>query len=507
MSQSVSITDLMIRSGVAFGTSGARGLVSAMTDAVCFAYTCAFLRHLDNIGQFEPGKTVAIAGDLRPSSPRILAACAAAIRHMGGKVAFCGFVPSPAVAAYGFERRIPSLMVTGSHIPDDRNGIKFNRVDGEVLKPDELAMRTQEVALPELFGADGMLKEAQNCGPRVDVETEYVARYTRFFGPDALRGLKLGIYEHSAVGRDILAAIISQLGGEVVRLGRSETFIPVDTEAVRPEDQTLARTWAQQLSLDAILSTDGDSDRPLLADENGLWMRGDVLGILCAQALGIEAVATPVSCNSAVELTGAFRDVRRTRIGSPYVIEAMNAIATGPESVTICGYEANGGFLLGTPVELEGRSLAALPTRDAILPMVAVLVAAKQRGVSLSSLQGQLPPRYTFSDRLQNFPTEQSKAFLAQLQGASALKTLELITETFGKLAGTATAFDTTDGLRIAFENSDVIHLRASGNAPELRCYTESNTTERATSLNEEVLFIVSHFSRTHPVMPALPIR
>ncbi|TCM18683.1 phosphomannomutase [Novosphingobium sp. PhB165] len=492
MPQTVSITDLMTRSRVAFGTSGARGLVSAMTDAVCFAYTCAFLQHLGNIGQFAPGRTVAIAGDLRPSSPRILAACAAAVRHMGGQVAFCGFVPSPAVAAYGFERGIPSLMVTGSHIPDDRNGIKFNRVDGEVLKPDELAMRAQEVALPDIFDEAGMLREVQGCGPIVDAETAYVARYSQFFGPEALRGLKLGIYEHSAVGRDLLSAIVGKLGGEVIRLGRSETFIPVDTEAVRPEDQALARTWAQDFGLDAILSTDGDSDRPLLADETGAWMRGDVLGILCAQALGIEAVATPVSCNSAVEQSGAFRDVRRTRIGSPYVIEAMNTLAAGSVPITICGYEANGGFLLGTPIEAEARTMAALPTRDAVLPMLAVLVAAHRQGVSLSSLQGELPARYTFSERLQDFPTEQSQALLARLQKGSELEVLDRATEMFGGLTGTASAFDITDGLRLTFVNGDVVHLRPSGNAPELRCYTESATPERAASLNAKVLAIVS---------------
>jgi phosphomannomutase len=80
--------------------------------------------------------------------------------HCGGIVDHCGFVPSPAVAAYGFARGIPSLMVTGSHIPDDRNGIKFNRADGEVLKPDEAAIRAQGVDLPDLFDAAGMLRTA-----------------------------------------------------------------------------------------------------------------------------------------------------------------------------------------------------------------------------------------------------------------------------------------------------------------------------------------------------------
>lgn len=493
MTQSVSIADLMAQSGVAFGTSGARGLVSAMTDRVCFAYTAAFLQHLAAIGQFAPGTYVAIAGDLRPSSPRIMAACAAAVRHMGGEVDYCGFVPSPAVAAYGFAKAIPSLMVTGSHIPDDRNGIKFNRTDGEVLKPDELAIRAQSVDLPDLFDGAGMLKDAAPGETLVDVATAYIARYVDFFGAQALSGLTLGIYEHSAVGRDILVALVEALGGKAVSLGRSERFIPVDTEAVRPEDQALALQWAAELGLDAILSTDGDSDRPLLADEQGVWMRGDVLGILSARALGIAAIATPVSCNSAVELSGLFTAVRRTRIGSPFVIEAMNGL-TSEGQASVCGYEANGGFLLATPVEAEGRILGALPTRDAVLPILSVLVDARGQGVKLSALQAQLPERYTFSERLQNYPTAQSQALIAHLEQGEEAAILSRLTAMFGELAGEADGIDRTDGLRIHFAGGDIIHLRPSGNAPELRCYTESGSMERAASLNAQALALVRDY-------------
>lgn len=493
MTQPVSIADLMTQSGVAFGTSGARGLVSAMTDQICFAYTCAFLQHLSNIGQFAPGGHVAIAGDLRPSSPRIMAACAVAIRHMGGHVDYCGFVPSPAVAAYGFTQGIPSLMVTGSHIPDDRNGIKFNRTDGEVLKTDELKILAQSVILPALFDAQGMLEDAQPSPPLIDVTTAYIARYVDFFGSVALRGLKLGIYQHSAVGRDILVALVEALGGQAVPLGRSDTFIPVDTEAIRPEDQALAQSWALDLQLDAILSTDGDSDRPLLADETGIWMRGDVLGILSAQALNIGAVATPVSCNSAVELSGLFATVRRTRIGSPFVIEAMNALIAEGQT-TICGYEANGGFLLALPVEAGDRYLPALPTRDAVLPILAVLVDARQRQVTLSALQAQLPARYTFSERLQNYPTSHSQALLAHLETGSEADILARLTGMFGSLAGAADGIDRTDGLRIHFAGGDIIHLRPSGNAPELRCYTESDSIARAIHLNEESLALIRDY-------------
>ncbi|GHC91755.1 phosphomannomutase [Novosphingobium pokkalii] len=488
MTQTLSVSDLMASSGVAFGTSGARGLVTAMTDRVCYTYARAFLQHMASEGQFGPGTAVALAGDLRPSTPRIMAACAAAVSDAGGVVVDCGFVPSPAVAAHGFALGVPSLMVTGSHIPDDRNGIKFNRADGEVLKPDETAIKAQDVAVDEsLFDADGQLLAPPVLDAPVDVGTAYVARYAGFFGSEALKGLKLGVYQHSAVGRDIVVDVVRALGAEVVALGRSERFIPVDTEAVRPEDVVLAREWSAQYGLDAILSTDGDSDRPLLADETGTWLRGDVLGVLCARALGLAAVATPVSSNSALELSGWFADVRRTRIGSPFVIEAMNALLAKGESA--CGYEANGGFILGSAVTRDGRTLGALPTRDAVLPMVAVLADARAKGLSLAALQAQLPPRFTNSERLQNYPTSQSQALLAALQQGAEADVLARLTRLFGDIAGgEAQRFDATDGLRTTFASGDIIHLRPSGNAPELRVYTESATAERAASLNQQAL-------------------
>jgi phosphomannomutase len=92
---SPSVQDLMTQSGVAFGTSGARGLVSAMTDRVCYGYTQGFLLYLAGLGEFAPGTQVALAGDLRPSTPRILAACAEAVRDLGRSRCSAAMCPRP----------------------------------------------------------------------------------------------------------------------------------------------------------------------------------------------------------------------------------------------------------------------------------------------------------------------------------------------------------------------------------------------------------------------------
>lgn len=483
--RAMSVGELMAESGVAFGTSGARGTVAAMTDRVCHGYTAGFLRYLASRDEFAPGVRVALAGDLRPSTPRILAACAQAVRDLGGVPVYCGAVPTPALAHFAFAERIPSLMVTGSHIPADRNGIKFYRPDGEVLKDDEAGMMAQPVAVEStLFDAEGNLKHREVLSQGLDVTAAYVARYRDAFGPEALAGKRIGVYQHSAVGRDIVVAILEALGAAVMPLGRSDVFVPVDTEAVRAEDIALARQWAEQYRFDAIVSTDGDSDRPLLADEHGEWLRGDVLGVLCARQIGATQVVTPVSSNTALEACGAFAVTARTRIGSPYVIAEMNRmLGTGGKKV--CGYEANGGFLLGS----DFGPLSALPTRDAVLPVLAALVAAGE--APLSSLVAALPSRVTYSNRIAEFPTATSQAILAGFAQGTVTEQLERIAQAFGGVAGLPVALDRTDGLRITFASGEIIHLRPSGNAPELRCYSEADSEARARSLNDQALRIV----------------
>ena len=465
--QPQSIQALMDASGVRFGTSGARGLAADMTAPVCFAYSAAFLRV---VGAPAAGR-VALGMDLRPSSPAIAGACAEAIRAAGLEVDFCGVLPTPALAFYAQQQGIPAIMVTGSHIPFDRNGIKFYRAEGEITKADEAGIAGATVAVP-LGLAPAPLPALNPAAAEM-----YLARYRDFFPAHVLAGMRLGFYEHSSVARDLLRELLEALGARVTSLGRTDQFVPIDTEAVSPEDAARARAWSAEFGFDALLSTDGDADRPLIGDERGEWLRGDVVGILTAQSLGARAVATPVSSNTALEKCGAFDAIARTRIGSPYVIAGMEQLAAaGAEQVV--GFEANGGFLVGNAIEQSGRSLAPLPTRDAVLPILALLALAREQGVPLSALAAGLPRRFTASDRLQNFATEASRALIGALAGSA-----EALAAFLAPLGREAAALDETDGLRITLADGDILHLRPSGNAPELRCYAEADSQDKANAL------------------------
>jgi phosphomannomutase len=474
-----------------FGTSGLRALVTEMTDLECYINTLGFIRFLQAQDDLRLGETIYLAGDLRESTPRIMQAVCQAVSDAGLQIVNCGLIPTPAVAFYALEHNAACVMVTGSHIPADRNGIKFYKHEGEVLKQDEqpikgavARVRAELYAQDEAdspFDHDGMLKEPPEL-PSTTTEAAdvYVSRYETVFGSDALHGIELVFYQHSAVGRDLLVRLLQRIGAQITTEGRSETFVPIDSENVTPENQQYFKELtAGNLGAFAIVSTDGDSDRPFVVDETGVFHRGDVLGAVVATWLQADSAAYPVSSSDAVDKYLAENNVsyRHTKIGSPYVVTAMQE-AAGSRPV---GWEVNGGFMIGRDLTVNNQVLKALPTRDAILPIVVALVAARDARSKLSELFAKLPSRFTQAGLIDNFPTEVSARMVSRYAQDTPENRKELgqyfSTE---KGFGEVTSFDTLDGIRITFSNGDVAHMRPSGNAPQLRINSVSNSQERA---------------------------
>ena len=539
---------------LAFGTSGLRGLVTDITDLEATINARGFLNFALRTGDVKPGERVTVAGDLRPSTDRILCAVARAIGDAGLQAEYAGKVPTPALTYYAMQKGRPSVMVTGSHIPFDRNGIKFNKSRGEVLKSDEAAILSEvaQVRRAEYgksreespFGPDGMFKPGVRPGlPRSDGEARraYLRRYLDVFPLNGLQGRRVVLYQHSAVGRDLLLELLESLGAEVLPSGRSEEFIPIDTENVTAEQ--LARLSAMADSalttgprLDALVSMDGDSDRPLVvgltpptqADEQGRLIRfygGDLLGALVAEYLNADAAAVPVSANDAVDQHLAALGVKlvKTKIGSPHVIAAMQKLrAEGFKRVV--SWEANGGFLTGTDVEVGRGVLKALPTRDAVLPILCALFSAFGRGLSVVQNFDRLPRRFSLAGLIDHFPPQASRAILSRFSpsdpdvvevvfGEGAVAALDrsgkavqlapghaLAREMAAKKQAVETFFtgaegfgavekiNVLDGVRIFFQGGDIAHVRPSGNAPQLRIYACAGSQERADAIAEACL-------------------
>ena len=463
-------------SSLKFGTSGLRGLVSELVGWPSYAYVLAFLRHLDRNGTPDAKRVVLFGRDLRASSPDIVGNCLASALHAGYEAIDCGALPTPALALAALENGCPAVMVTGSHIPDDRNGLKFYRRDGEITKADEEGIHAQFEAITS---GGGPIRLLRSVGP-LERNTECIARYRKryldFFPANCLSGLQVGVFTHSSVARDILLDVLVALGAAVEELGRSEMFIPVDTEAHRPEDLAQLGAWGRRNRYDAIVSTDGDADRPLVADESGVVIRGDLLGLITARHLGLRTLVTPVTSSTAVETSGIGQSVIRTKVGSPFVIQGMvEAAARGDDGIG--GFEANGGFLHLKDIHWLGRNLQALPTRDALLPILASLAEARALEVPLSALIAQLHAGYAAAHRLQNVHASQSFMFMQKLATDAFF-----LGEFFAPI-GTLASINVIDGFKATFASGCSVHFRPSGNAPELRCYVEAGSQADADQL------------------------
>ncbi|AZQ67038.1 phosphomannomutase [Silicimonas algicola] len=450
-----------------FGTSGLRGLATELTDDLVARYAAAFVAQHDHNGTLYVGR------DRRESSPRIALAVARGAAAEGLRVIDCGVLPTPALAGAALEAGTLSIMVTGSHIPGDRNGLKFYTSRGEFTKADEAPLAAAVAARRSVEGGEAEVEVTD--APR----KAYVARYVSGLPHGVLAGRRVGVWVHSSTASEVLPDILEGLGAAVVSLGASETFVPVDTEAVDAETRSRLAGWVAEHGLDAVVSTDGDADRPLFVDDRGRIVPGDILGPIAARWCGADEVVTTVSANSMVDLMGAFHRIQRTKIGSPHVIAAMEA-RMAAHAHRVAGYEPNGGFLLGWDVGRSGISLPSLMTRDAVLPIVATLAAAAQEKRSVSELIADLPARRTATDRLQDVDPEVSRGIVEALLGGD----LSVLPGGLGAPVST----DTTDGARLTFADGRVVHIRPSGNAPELRAYVEADSDEAAGDVLASVL-------------------
>ena len=533
-----------------FGTSGRRGEVVHLTQLEIYINALAELTYLQGLpesaGGIVRGQEFYFASDLRPSSTtyvveqggrgEIAQAIQRAIQDSGMHPVYLGRIPTPALACFALSRHRGSMMITGSHIPFNRNGYKTNTSQGELLKEHEkpigdvvLCTRERLYAQPMAespFDANGLFKAGHSELPAEDpsARKEYIERYAEFFEGLSLAGMKLLVYQHSAVGRDLIVELLRAFGAEVITAGRSDTFVPIDTENIDAGQLAIIQTLVDESiethgPLFAVVSLDGDSDRPLVLGVDPMtssvrFFGGDLVGMVAAEYLGADAVVVPISCNDGIDrgsLAGVLEP--KTRIGSPYVIAGMEA-AGRKNRRAICGWEANGGFLTGSDIQRNGRILRALPTRDAILPILCTLFSALDNDLSLSALYDRLPRRFSRAALLKQFPRAVSERIVRRFSPASPeVRDVSFqpgkttVADSAGSelpitvarpreveaIRGDLQSFFTpelgftsiahlnyTDGVRVVFENADVAHIRPSGNADELRIYAMADTQERA---------------------------
>ncbi|KAL8738966.1 MAG: hypothetical protein Q9181_000323 [Wetmoreana brouardii] len=498
-----------------FGTSDHRGEVVHLTQVTT--------RGLRQCG-IRAGDDFSFAHDLRPSSTDLVEgyrgglsqAVKTAVIDKGMHPINLGAIPTPALTYWALRHAKGSTMVTGRNAQDRRKAI------GQAVQLTRASLLLQSYAHSP-FDFRGVLRTTQPSLLPIESEgrSAYLRRYLDFFNGESLQGMDLLVYQHSAVGRDLLVEILQSLGAKVTRAGRSDVFVPIDSEAIDDDQLETIQTLCQQSGgpFDAVLSTDGDSDRPLLVAPDGDGLRffgGDLLGMIVVEFLNADAVVVPISTNDAIDRGSPAQVTEpKTKIGSPYVMTGMqDAFSKGRRR--ICGWEANGGFLVGSNIDRHGNILTALPTRDAVLPLLCAFVTMNL-GITLPELFATLPKRFSRAALIRKFPRSASLQIVshfslprATLQEVfyhgetivahrsdhnrlqvteSEVSQLSQIRQDLQKVFSAEAGFtpitriNYIDGVRLAFENGYVAHFRPSENADELRIYTVADSQERADAI------------------------
>src|SRR6201999_3695535 len=205
-----------------FGTSGRRGKVVDLTQLEVYLNALAELEYLQSLplaeGGIERGDAFYFAYDLRPSSVEFVAgeqgrgelaqAIVTAIRDAGMQPVNLGLLPTPALASFALAQNKGSIMVTGSHIPFDRNGYKTNSSRGELLKKQEAPINEQVRQTRQRlydqpweeskFDQRGMFKGGHQELPpeQAEARAAYIERFQNFFGGSSLHGKRILVYQH-----------------------------------------------------------------------------------------------------------------------------------------------------------------------------------------------------------------------------------------------------------------------------------------------------------------------
>lgn len=439
-----------------FGTSGIRGEAKTLfTPQFCFDTGRTFVKFLDNHKQTGP---LAVGMDPRESSPRIKEALFQGLAYSGRKLFDEGMVPIPAMN--WILKKLPlggSVMVTGSHVKEDFNGLKFFAFKEEILKEHE----------KEITKIYFNLKN-KTAYEKKDIEVTKENKAEKLYeemlvdiADKPLPKLRVVIDPGNGAQSLVMPRVLKKLNLEVTAINttpKSEKFMARDTESGESYDELVKLIDEKKANLGIIYDADGD--RAVFFDEKGRLIPADYTGSLIAKHSDSSVVITPISTSQVVDQIG--KPVIRTKVGAPFVIEAMK------KHKASFGFEASGGSISG---EL-------LMTRDGGSATIKILNILKKENKSLKQLVDELPW----------FFIEKTKVDCPWKLNSLILKK--------AKQQFKGTRVEEIDGLKIWINKSTWILFRSSSNAPEFRVFAEAKSKEKAKKLVEKGINLVKNIIR-----------
>lgn len=445
-----------------FGTDGVRGVANKeLTPDLAFRLGWAGAIILAGECRHKP--VILVGNDARISCGMLESALVAGLCSAGADAFIVGVIPTPGIAYLSRKYKCDAgVMISASHNSYEFNGIKFFSSSGYKLPDDTEDQIEALIGAYDETAAERPVGEA--IGRRIEKKNasrDYSEHLKRRMGVD-LSGLKIGLDCANGACAHIAPGLFADLGADVVSIGIEPDGTNINANCGSLHLDRL-RSMVRRESCDIGIAFDGDADRMLAVDENGVFVDGDVIMAIIAHdmkelgQLRDDTLVVTIMSNLGLDIMARENNIRlvKTKVGDRYVLEEML------KSGYVIGGEQSGHVIL----------LEHATTGDGMLSALRLLRALTRVGHRLSDARHimNILPQIQKSARV---PNEKKTRVLEDEDIRDAMQRMDQQLEGRGRVL-----------------------VRASGTEPIIRVMLEGEDVETITQMADQLTeLIVSRY-------------
>jgi phosphoglucomutase len=448
---------------IKFGTSGWRGIIGEdFTFENVRIATQGVANYLKKSGQ--KGSGVVVGYDTRFLSEKFASEAAKILAFNGIQAFLCTRdVPTPTVSFETIRRKaIGAINFTASHNPPEYNGLKFSTSNGAPALPEITKAIEREINSVQEKNERLDVYEKTELIEVIDPKDRYLKDLRDKVDSDAISksGLRIAIDSLYGTSRDYLDYFLLEAGIEVkiIHNYRDPYFGGFSPECSEKNLGELRKVVLAE-KFDLGLSTDGDADRFGIIDDRNRFVSPNL--ILALVALYLKRFRNIPG--------GLARSVATT-----HLIDTIARKLDVPCYETPVGFKYIGELILAGKIAMGGEESGGmsmykhLPEKDGILACLLVAEMVARTGKKINQLIEEMYKEfgYFYSKRSDMKLTPALKESLASklLNPPKSIGSFEV------------RSVNTTDGVKLIFDNHAWLLFRLSGTEPVARIYAEACT-------------------------------
>ncbi len=447
--------------------SGIRGTIGGKSDdglnPVDIARFTAAHATLIRESKKTDSNTIVVGRDARISGEMVNLVVSGTLMAMGFDVVNIGLASTPTTElAVIMEKAAGGIILTASHNPKQWNALKLLNEKGEFLNAEE-GDRVLKIAKAESYTfteVDKLGKYSEKDGfTQKHIESVLALDLVDV---EAIKNsnFRVAIDAVNSVGGVAIPELLEALGVKTIEKLYCEPNgqFPHNPEPL-PEHLTDISDLLKSGKADVGFVVDPDVDRLAIICEDGS-MFGEEYTLVAVADYVLQN--TPGNTVSNLSSTRALRDVTRT-YNCEYnaaAVGEVNVVTKMKETNAVIGGEGNGGVIY--PASHYGR--------DALVGVALFLTLMAKKKMNVSEIRKTYPEYFISKNKIELTP------------GIDVDNILREIKEKYSSFE-----VNDIDGVKIDFAEGWV-HLRKSNTEPIIRIYSESNSTEKANTMAQEII-------------------